>query len=293
MADPTSAINLAQKPTQEDTGRHIAIIKDSEALMIHGLAAIDISTGYMEFADDAENLVPCGMVMCAKDGITNHLTGSTTYKYEAVARGKIIQRWAVTGASGLSDNGKPVYATDGQTLTLTPPTAGLPFGFIVKWISSTLCDVYFYSFAESLKQLLSGKYTNTETMELGTYPSNALQGTAAVTLRQWTSSAHYQFVSLHAQCVAHDDGVAAGSQAINLDIGGTNVTGGVLTIAATDVDAAGDMGAVIDATAITAENEVHTGDTVKLEMAASGTGFTADKCAAIAVYAIIKKLPGA
>ncbi len=96
---------------------------------------------------------------------------------------------------------------------------------------------------------------------------------------------------MHAQCVAHDDGVAAGVQALNLDIGGINVTGGVLTVAATDVDAAGDMGAVIDATAITAANEVHTGDTVKLEMAASGTGFTADKCAAIAVYAIIRNLP--
>ncbi len=49
-----------------------------------------------------------------------------------------------------ADNGKSVYATDGQTLTCTAPTAGLPFGFIVKWISSTTCDVYFYSFAESL-----------------------------------------------------------------------------------------------------------------------------------------------
>ena len=80
---------------------------------------------------------------------------------------------------------------------------------------------------------------------------------------------------------------------IALDIGGTNVTGGALTVAYTDADAVGDQGAVINATAITAANEVHIGDTVKIEMAASGTGFTADKPGAFKIYAVIQKMPGA
>ena len=292
MSDPTSAINLASKPTQEDTGRHVAVIKDAEALVLNALAAIDITTGYMEFADDASNLVPCGMVMGAGDGVASHLTGSSTYLYTAVVRGKIIQQWAVTGAASAADNGKLVYASDGQTLTLTVPTTGMPFGHIVKWISSTLCDVYFYSFNESLARILNGSSIY-EQMEFGTFPTNALQGTAAAILKTIISKSHYKFISLHAQCVGYDNAAVAGSQALNLDIGGTNVTGGVLTVAYTDVDAVADMGAAIDATAITALNEVHQGDTVKLEMAASGTGFTADCAAAIQVYAIIQKLPGA
>lgn len=292
MSDPTSAINLASKPYQEDSGRIEAIIKASEALVINALAAIDISTGKMEFADDLKNLVPCGMVTSPSDGNPDHLTGSSVYNWKAVARGKIIQRWAVTGASAAADSGKLVYATDGQTLTLTAPATGLPFGHIVRWISSTLCDVYFYSYNESLMRLLQGT-SNYKLKNFGTFPSNALQGTAGVTLWQETAYEHYKFISLSAQCVAHDNAALAGSQAINLDINGTNVTGGALTVAYTDVDAAGDMGAVVSASAITAENEVHQGDTVKLEMAASGTGFTADCAAAIQIYAVVQILAGA
>lgn len=292
MADPTSAISMASRPAQVDTGLHTAIIKNAEPLQLNALVAIDITTGKMEFADDAKDLVPCGILQIG-DGVAAHLTGSSTYNYTATARGAMIQRWPVTGASGVGDAGKFVYATDGQTLTMTAPTTGLPFGIILKWISSTSCDVYVYSYKESLDRLLSGNYTTEETIELGSYLTNALQGTAAVTLRQWTSDKHFKFISLFAQCVSWDDAVAAGSQALNLDIGGTNTAGGVLTIAYTDVNEAADMGAVISATAITADNEVHPGDTVKLEMAASGTGFTADKPAMFAVYAKIQKLVAA
>lgn len=49
---------------------------------------------------------------------------------------------AVTGASAVTDNGKPVYASDDNVLTLTPNDAD-PVGEVVKWISSTLCWVRF------------------------------------------------------------------------------------------------------------------------------------------------------
>ena len=290
MADPTTAV--VSESFEVDPHRNELVIKNAEPLVIGGLAALDFSTGKVEFADDAASLIPCGEVEKPYDGLVDHLTGNSAYNYKAIVRGNIVKKMTVTGAAAISDIGKLVYATDGQTATLTRPTTGLPIGFIVDWISSTTCKVFLFSLVQSLSRIHSG-FTDYEIKDFGTFPTNALQGTAAVTLWQETAYQHYKFLSLAAECVAHDDGVAAGSQAINLDIDGTNVTGGVLTIAATDVDVAGNMGAVVAATAITEENEVHTGNTVKLEMAASGTGFTADKCAAVRIYALIQKLPGA
>lgn len=293
MADPTSAINLGNNPYKLDEGRAEFIIKTSEALVINALAAVNISTGKVEFADDADNLVPCGLIEFPSDGLVAHLTGDGTYK--AIVKGGIIVRWAVTGTTAKTDIGKPVFATDGQTLTLSAPATGLPQGFVVDWISGTTCDVYLYTYKESLALLnYAGKPYGYKIMDFGTFPSNALQGTAAATLLTLPASyEHYKIISLHAQCVAHDNAAVAGSQALNLDIGGTNVTGGVLTLAYTNCDAYTDMGTAIDATAITAANEVHQGDVLSLEMAGSGTGFTADTASAFKIYAIIQEMPGA
>ena len=290
MADPTSIVT-AFKDHEQDVDRADDIIKTSEALVNWALGMIDVSSGKVEFADDADNLAPVGQIVGPSDGDSTHLTGNGTYK--VTTRGEIIlSNVSVTGASSAADVLKPVFATDGQTLTLTPPTTGIPVGYVHKWNSSTYCDVFLFSkkHAALLAYMQGIPYRY---KEFGIFPTNALQGTAAVTLFQETSLEHYAFQSLHAACAAHDDAVVAGDQDLNLNIGGTDTTGGVLTLGFGDCDAAGDMGAVINATAITAANEVHMGDVVKLEMAASGTGFTPDSAAAFRIYAKIKMLPGA
>lgn len=48
---------------------------------------------------------------------------------------------AVTGASSAADIGKPVFATDDDTFTLTP--SGSRIGVVARWISSTKCAVFF------------------------------------------------------------------------------------------------------------------------------------------------------
>ncbi len=65
---------------------------------------------------------------------------------------------------------------------------------------------------------------------------------------------------------------ASASQVINLEIGSTNVTGGVLTLLLADTTP---LGKVTAATAITALNEFTATDTISIEVAASGTVFTA------------------
>lgn len=63
------------------------------------------------------------------------------------------------------------------------------------------------------------------------------------------------------------------SQVFNLEIGSTNVTGGVLTLTLANQQTT--FGQVTAATAITALNEGTATDTISIEMAASGTVFTA------------------
>lgn len=62
------------------------------------------------------------------------------------------------------------------------------------------------------------------------------------------------------------------SQTLNLEIGTTNVTGGVLSLTLATTTPLGNR---IAATAITANNEFEATDTISLEVAASGTVFTA------------------
>lgn len=68
------------------------------------------------------------------------------------------------------------------------------------------------------------------------------------------------------------------SQVINLEIGSTDVTGGVLTLLLADTTP---LGKIKDATAITALNEFSATDTISVEVAASGTVFTAGSGALI------------
>ena len=58
-----------------------------------------------------------------------------------VRRG-LLRNIAVTGASAITDVGSTVYASADDTLTLTS-TNNISMGKVVRWISSTLCDVEF------------------------------------------------------------------------------------------------------------------------------------------------------
>jgi len=289
MADPTATIT---RNYVLDRQRLERIIKSSEALTVGGLLAHNFSLGHSEFADDANELAGIGVVVGQANGNNALLTGDGTATYKSVSRGGIIlDNVSVTGVSAVTDAGKFIYATDGQTMTLTRPATGLPIGILTNWRATTYCDVYLFDFIDSV--LLSLMRPPREIKSFGTFPTNAFQGTAAATIWTETAQDHYKFISLHALPVAHDNAAVAGAQSINLAIDTVDVTGGVLSLAYTSCDVYTDMGTAIDATAITALNEVHMGDVVILEMAASGTGFTADVAAAFHLYAIVEYLPGA
>ena len=290
MADPNSTINL--DPVVDAT-RMEGTIKNAEALVVGGIGAIDPTTGKLEFMDDTDNLIPVGAIIGSSIGDTaSGLTGDSGGTYKAITRGGFVAAGlTVTGASAITDKFKWVYMTDGQTYTLTKPTTGLPVGYVHKWISGTTCDVYLHSPTESLHMSF---VTLQETIYLGFIPTNALQGTAAldiITARP--IKRRMQIDSFWAACGAHDNASVAGSQILNLEINTTDVTGGSLTLAFSNCDGAADMGVAINATAITANNIANCGDTLSVEMAASGTAFTSDTASGFHLYIDVTYLPGA
>ena len=62
---------------------------------------------------------------------------------------------------------------------------------------------------------------------------------------------------------------------LNLELGGVDLTGGVLSLGFGNIDALADVDNKISATAITAGNEFNDGDLLDVELIAGGTGLTA------------------
>lgn len=287
MSDPTSAINQS---VAVDTNLLDFCIKNAEALVVGGFAGLNLSTGKLEFMDDIDSLVCVGYVIGAKDGDNvSGLTGDSGGTKFAVTRaGEIIKNYSVTGASAITDIGKAVYCTDGQTLTLTKPTAGKPIGHVVKWNTSTYCDVYLYTMSQ---QLLASQDGQKEVLNIGYIGSNALDANA-LTLLKITAHSHFKITKFYALPSAYDTGIIAGAKDISLEIDDVAVTGGVISLAYTHCDASGDIGTAVAGTAITATNEVHEGDVIDV-VSNAGTGFTAAKVAGFNLYLEIVHLAGA
>lgn len=84
---------------------------------------LDKSTGYWKKATDVANEVPWGVLKKAQ--------ASTSANADCeIERGKI---WLPFAAAAVTDLGKPYYASDDATLTVTPGTNGGFCGYAVDW----------------------------------------------------------------------------------------------------------------------------------------------------------------
>ena len=99
----------------------------------------------------------------------------------------------------------------------------------------------------------------------------AMTTSAADLITDWTPGFNGKILSIDFFTTKLGTGTSA-SQVLNLEIGSTDVTGGVVTITLASTDTLGEKSA---GTAITAGNVFTSTDTVSLEVAASGTVFTA------------------
>lgn len=191
--------------------------------------------------------------------------------------GYVADAVSVVGASSAADRGKPVYLSgDDNTLTLVRPTATKPVqvGEVLRWGSGTTCDVLIYSLerrnAPSNKRLLA----------LGTFDASLLTNADARTAIP--APFHGKVLATYAMIDEAPAGVG-GTAAINLEIAGVAVTGGVVTVATGDARAAKKSG-----TAVTATAEFHEGDAIDV-VASSVTAMSAGT---FDLFAEVEVLPG-
>lgn len=231
--------------------------------------------------------IPVGLILPGpnvdRDGYTGDTSESPVPDAEVAIGGGVLEDVGVAGASAVTDCvGSLVYLNDTDNpsadLTLTRPTRGVPQGIVVAYRSGDNCDVYLFSMAEIYIIGLTGN--GQELMHLGHFDANTV---ANGDLR---TAIPMPFRGRFLEVFAMIDEAVAGAGAtasINLEIDGTNVTGGVVTVAENDAKGTKKAG-----TAITAANVFSEGSTVDVE-AASVTDASAGS---FDLYAIVERLPG-
>lgn len=280
MADLTTP-DLTSERIDVDSDK--AILKSLEAAGKRRFAAFNLSTMELENADDVAGLLNVGEFIADESGRTDdNFVGDGSKKYVIHTNRERVDQ-AIGGVSALTDRFKLVYPTDNSTLTITKPAAGNPIGFTKLFKSSGVADMHLFSLEAAFMMQLMG--AGAERENLGQVSSIALEGTSAIDLMTFSLPYKGKITAFYATLVHKDAGVVAGSQALNLDIGGTPLTGGVLTLAFGDA-----QGARVDSTAITALNTFTKDQAIKLQLAGGGTGFTAAQDSIYQIFVEVEHL---
>jgi len=187
---------------------------------------------------------------------------------------------SVTGASARTDVLKYCYLTDDDSWSLTRPTLGCPNGIIIDFDTVTF-DVLTFGIVGQI--LLHASGAAQELMFLGHYDWVAI---ADGDIRTGIAMPyHGEFLDVFAMVDIACTG-SGGTCDVNLELGGTNVTGGVVTVSTA---AGGTKGAKLAGTAITAANVFHEGDLLDIECASAATTRTTGT---FDLYATVLKKPG-
>lgn len=167
----------------------------------------------------------------------------------------------VTGLAGtFADVGREVYATDDGTFTLTRAAKAALIGFVVQPRSSAQAVVALIS---GLDQLLLQKAVTRYTMFLGTV--SGVIPVSAIVKNDITMPHHGQIESVFGIVVEPFQG-AASATLFNLQVGTTDLTGGVVSVSGADA-----AGAKKSGTAVTANNFFHEDDLVDIEAVVGAT----------------------
>jgi hypothetical protein len=233
----------------------------------------------LPWLDDTLGLIPAGWAL---QQVTGNTGATPIPEVDLNIDDRVCKNIAVTGLAGdVGDVGRIVYAVDDGAFTLVRPTTiGFPAGIIVRWVSATNADVLFFGLATlcAMSMPFAGSYSwNLGTVRAGLATGNALTGIEC--------THHGRIISVYG-IVAQTATDADVDLDLNLEIGGTNVTGGVIEWVAADANGAKKAG-----TAITAANVFHEGDLIDIEVVANTAG-TANDPGAMNIYANVLLEPG-
>lgn len=194
---------------------------------------------------------------------------------------RIIKGLAVAALVGnITDVSRLVYATDDNTFTITPPALASPLGIIVASVSAAAADVLFFGADTMMAMALAGQ--GLTTWHLGTISGNVSgSGNGATGIE---APHRGRILSVYGSIITNLNGGGADLD-INLEIGGANLTGGVIPWLLADAQGAKKAGsAVTDDGA----NLFHQGDLIDIEIAMN----TASTDGYMAVYANVLCEPG-
>ena len=194
---------------------------------------------------------------------------------------RIIKGLAVAALVGnITDVSRLVYATDDNTFTITRPALTAPLGIIVASVSAAAADVLFFGADTMMAMALAGQ--GLTTWHLGTISGNVSgSGNGATGIE---APHRGRILSVYGSIITNLNGGGADLD-INLEIGGANVTGGVIPWLLADAQGAKKAGsAVTDDGA----NLFHQGDLIDIEIAMN----TASTDGYMAVYANVLCEPG-
>jgi len=158
MANLTEERMDAMSP---DSGELEFTVADTVQIYAGALVGLN-SSGYLVNFDDATGITFVGH---ASETVLGDTSASSPPKCKVDHKRKLELNRAVTGVSGITDVGSPVYATDNQVLTLTrPATFPQVVGKVYEYVASGKAHVLFHSFAEAalqngrLKTVCLGQY---------------------------------------------------------------------------------------------------------------------------------------
>lgn len=223
----------------------------------HGTAATQ--GRILPWADDTANLIPMGHCLQKKTGDTSAspipFTGVQMLEHT-------VENLAVTGAAGsFTDVPNLIYAVDDGNYTMTRPTTiGVPIGWCSRHRSAGFCDVTFFSANQLMILAMAGG--NRRTWLFASAPYSLVAHTTDV-VKGVVAPCHGKILAIYAICSsAPADANCVGK--LQLEIGGTDVTGGIVALNFADT-----VGLKIAGSAVTAENIFHMGDLMDLEVIAT------------------------
>ena len=207
----------------------------------------------------------------ADNTVTGHVVGGV---FVQMKRWGMIQL-SITGVTAVTDVGKPVYASDDNTFTLTAGSNSY-IGRIVRWISGTQATVEFdggrggFSKETTVTDSSAGTSAPTTGVSANAQKETVVLpiGSLAGLINAQTRKIALPFagtVTAMSFRVGNPATTAAKAATLTAQINGTPVTGGIASLTSANCTPAG---AAVAATAITALNTFTAGQTIEVAVSA-------------------------
>jgi len=251
---------LAQRrslPIAGTFGRRF-VVKNGSTVFIGGLIALEKGTGFVVAATGAAGeielgpAVPDRTALSSAGGITGNLAGGQFVGVQMQAL--ILQDQSVAGLTAVTQEWEFVYEVDDELYTLTPH-GKTPAGWIDRYLTGTRGDLFIMS--TEARQTMAAQGGATKLVNLGTYSAVSATTQVATGIELQGKGKIVSVFGIVSQALVG----AGGDIDVNLELGGVDITGGLIEFLTADARGDKKVG-----TAITALNTFENGALLDIEL---------------------------